>query len=68
LEKYDGDTPDYSKEFRSLLLNTINLMINWQGGSTAIWCKSMLNLLGKKNGRIRPLAIDNISMRNWEMY
>jgi hypothetical protein len=63
LEKYDGDSPDYSKEFRSLLLKTINLMINGQGGSTSIWCKSMLNLLGKKNGGIRPLAIDNIFMR-----
>lgn len=63
LEKYDGDSSSDSKEFRSLLLKTINLLIKGQGGSNTIWCKSMLIPLGKKNGGIRPLAIDNIFMR-----
>jgi hypothetical protein len=35
-------------------------MINGQGGSTDRWFKSIMNLLGKKNGEIKPLATDNI--------
>jgi len=57
---FDGDN---NRSFKQLFLKTISLLAQGRLGLSTQWIKSLFIPLTKKNGKIRPIAVDNIFIR-----
>jgi len=58
-----GFDNDKNRTFRKLLFKTISLLAQGKLGPSSLWIKSLFIPLKKKNGKIRPIAVDNIFIR-----
>jgi len=59
----NGFEGDNNRRFKQLFLKTISLLSQGKLGSSSQWIKSLFIPLIKKNGKIRPIAVDNIFIR-----